>query len=212
MGAAAPEVANYFCGRIFSNPESSDILKRSNRQPMAEHAVPGRGSNFKVSAPVLDILYGYNRQAAFLPEYHPQLFALGTEMEREHVDSDQSLPGGGGVGGGLGSASCVNLAESLNHQLSHGEMDKTGVVDNVVFSVAMNGLAAQLYVSWKTDELKYCMANVNSFLLQDPEHYIEFRKMVSTYSTGARKGTFRGDNLKPATAEYQAVAKGLLAS
>ncbi len=42
----------------------------------------------------------------------------------------------------------------------------------------MNGTEARLYVSWKHDELDFYMANVKSFLLQEPERYIEFRKCV----------------------------------
>ncbi len=42
----------------------------------------------------------------------------------------------------------------------------------------MNGTEARLYVSWKHNELDYYMANVKSFLRQEPEHYIEFRKYV----------------------------------
>jgi hypothetical protein len=34
------------------------------------------------------------------------------------------------------------------------------------------------YVSWKPDELKYYMRKVKSFLLQEPEKYVEFRKHV----------------------------------
>jgi hypothetical protein len=38
----------------------------------------------------------------------------------------------------------------------------------------MSGTEARLYISWKHDELNYYMANVQSFLLQDPEHYLRY--------------------------------------
>ncbi|KAF4629826.1 hypothetical protein G7Y89_g8319 [Cudoniella acicularis] len=42
----------------------------------------------------------------------------------------------------------------------------------------MNGTEARLYVSWKHDELKYYTRKVDSFLLQKPKDYVEFRKYV----------------------------------
>jgi hypothetical protein len=42
----------------------------------------------------------------------------------------------------------------------------------------MNGTEARLYVSWKHDELDYYTQNVDSFLLQKPTDYVEFRKHV----------------------------------
>ena len=42
----------------------------------------------------------------------------------------------------------------------------------------MNGTEARLYISWKHNELDYYTRKVKSFSLQDPEHYIEFRKHV----------------------------------
>jgi hypothetical protein len=42
----------------------------------------------------------------------------------------------------------------------------------------MNGTEARLYISWKHDELKYYTRKVDSFLLQKPNDYVEFRKYV----------------------------------
>ncbi|KAK5656497.1 hypothetical protein OQA88_4474 [Cercophora sp. LCS_1] len=42
----------------------------------------------------------------------------------------------------------------------------------------MNGTEARLYVSWKHNDLDYYMQKVDSFLLQEPQDYIEFRKHV----------------------------------
>jgi hypothetical protein len=74
-----------------------------------------------------------------------------------------------------GSASCVNIAERLNRRL---RQEKVQFVDSAVFSIAMNGTEARLYVSWKDDKLHYYMQKVNSFFLQDPEHHLRFRKYV----------------------------------
>lgn len=42
----------------------------------------------------------------------------------------------------------------------------------------MNGTEARLYISWKHDELQYYTRKVDSFLLQKPKDYVEFRKYV----------------------------------
>ncbi|KAF3768457.1 hypothetical protein M406DRAFT_249949 [Cryphonectria parasitica EP155] len=76
------------------------------------------------------------------------------------------------------SASCINIAERLNRQLRESKSSKVKPVNSTAFSIAMNGTEARLYVSWKHNELDYYMQKVKSFLLQDPEHYIEFRKHV----------------------------------
>jgi hypothetical protein len=77
-----------------------------------------------------------------------------------------------------GSASCVNIAERLNRQLRQCKNKKVRPIDSAAFSIAMNGTEARLYVSWKHDELKYYTRKVDSFLLQKPKDYVEFRKHV----------------------------------
>ena len=77
-----------------------------------------------------------------------------------------------------GSASCVNIAERLNRQLKACKSSKVKPIDSTAFSIAMNGTEARLYVSWKHSDLDYYMQKVDSFLLQKPQDYIEFRKYV----------------------------------
>jgi hypothetical protein len=79
LGAAEPDVEKYFQTHIFPDPKSLDTLKRSDRQPMAKRTVPNIGSKVKVSTPVPDMLYGYNRHEAF-PRQQTQLVSMGTEM------------------------------------------------------------------------------------------------------------------------------------
>lgn len=56
--------------------------------------------------------------------------------------------------------------------------DKVQLIDSAAFSIAINATEARLYISWKYDELKYYTRKVDSFLLQSPEHYLQFRKYV----------------------------------
>ncbi|KUI64656.1 hypothetical protein VM1G_00773 [Cytospora mali] len=71
------------------------------------------------------------------------------------------------------TASCVNIAEHLNRQ-----SNEVYPVNSAAFSIAMSGSEARLYISWKQNELDYYMANIDSFLLQKPKDYLEFRKYV----------------------------------
>jgi hypothetical protein len=191
MGTAEPDVEKYFHTYVFPDPEPTDILKRTDRNPMAKHAVPDVGSNLKVSTPVPDMLFGYTDEA--FPQQQIQLISMGNET----VANSQGLiypffviefkadgPSGAGslwvatnqcLGG---SASCVNIAERLNHQLGQCKSDKVQPIDSAAFSIAMSGTEARLYISWKHDELNYYTRKVDSFLLQSPEYYLKFRKYV----------------------------------
>lgn len=196
MGAGEPDVEKYFHAHIFPNPSYLDCLKRSYREPMTKHTVPRRaGSKLKVSTPVPDMLYGYNRHGAFPHQQH-QLISMGSEMNG--VANNESLmypffviefKGDGPSGSGSlwvatnqclgGSSSCVNVVERLNRQLRQSTMgDKIRPIDSTAFSVAMSGTEARLYVSWKQNSLDYYSARVEIFSLQKPKDYIEFRKYV----------------------------------
>jgi hypothetical protein len=192
IGAGEPDVKEYFRAYIFPNLGSSDSLQRTERNPMAKRAVPDVGSKLKVSTPVPDMLYGYNRIGAF-PQHQCQLISMGNEM----VANSQVLMypffviefkgDGPGVPGSLwvatnqclgGSASCVNIAEGLNRQLRQCKSDEIQPIDSAAFSIAMSGTEARLYISWKHNELDYHMQKIKSFAFQEPEHYVEFRKYV----------------------------------
>ncbi|KAK0723976.1 hypothetical protein B0T21DRAFT_372923 [Apiosordaria backusii] len=189
MGAAETEVEEYFHTNIFPKPKPSDVLKRCHRQPMAKHTVPKTGSEPKVSNPVPDMLYGYTSDGAFTGPQEAKLFSMNNMVANSlnlispffAIEFKGDGPSGGGsmwvaTNQCLGaSASCVHIVECLNHQLRECGSDP---VSSAAFSIAMNGTEARLYVSWKHDELDYYMAHVKSFLLHEPEHYIEFRKYV----------------------------------
>ncbi|KAJ2986333.1 hypothetical protein NUW58_g5078 [Xylaria curta] len=205
LGATEPDVEAYFHTHLFPVPKSSDSLKRNNRQPMTKQTTPTTGSKLKVSTPVPDILYGYNRQNAFLKQ-RAQLLSIGSKI----VANNQGLiypffvvefKGDGPSGSGSlwaatnqclgGSASCVNIAEFFNRQLRQCKSDNAQIkpISSAAFSIAMNGTEARLYISWKDNDLEYQMANIDSFLLQKPKDYIEFRKCVLNiidWGTGER--------------------------
>ena len=189
-GLDEPEVEDYFRDRVFPKPNPGDDLRRNDRQPMSRHAVPNCGSSLRISNPTPDMLYGYSRHHAF-PDQQTQLISMGNEMNRTANNQELMYPFFAiefkGESGNLwvatnqclgASTSCVNIAERLNNQLRKYKNSKVKPVDSTAFSIAMNGTEARLYISWKHNELDYYMQKVKSFLLQDPEHYIEFRKHV----------------------------------
>jgi hypothetical protein len=169
IAAAEPDVEQCFYAHMFPNPGLSEELKRADRQPMTKHVVPNAaGSTLKVSTPVPDSLYGYNRSVAF--QQQQQLISMGTDM----VANNQGLiypffviefKGAGPSGAGSlwvatnqclgGSASCVNIAERLNGQLRRCRSDDVvRPITTAAFSIAMSGTEARLYVSWKHSELE----------------------------------------------------------
>src|SRR6266566_8414129 len=79
IGAGEPKVEDYFRDRIFPRPGPGDSLDRVDRQRMAKRIVPNTGSRFKVSIPVPDMLYRYNRHGAF-SQQQSQLISMGPEM------------------------------------------------------------------------------------------------------------------------------------
>ncbi|KAK0628624.1 hypothetical protein B0T17DRAFT_478615, partial [Bombardia bombarda] len=189
-GLDEPAVERYFGNSVLPYPNPGDDLRRSDRQPMSRHAVPNAGPQFKISNPIPDMLYGYSRHHAF-PDQQTQLISMGNEMDGAANSQSLMYPffviEFKGNGGDLwvatnqclrGSASCVNIVERLNRQLQACKSSKVKPVDSTAFSIAMNGEVARLYVSWKHSDLDYYMQKVDSFLLQKPQDYIEFRKHV----------------------------------
>ncbi len=193
MGAGEPDVEKYFGSNIFPSPKSTERLKRSDKQWIAKHAVPSTGS-LRVSTPIPDMLYGYNRHWAF-PEQQAQLISMGNEWNGAANSQSLMYPflaiefkgdGSSEVGSMWvatnqclgGSTSCINIAERLNRQLRQCKSDQVRSINSAAFSVAMNGTEARLYISWKHSELDYYMRKIDSFLLQKPTDYLDFRKYV----------------------------------
>ena len=75
-------------------------------------------------------------------------------------------------------ASGVNIAERLNRQRMQCKNTEARLINSAVFSIAMTGTQARLFVSWKHNELDYYTQRVKGFILQDPQQYVEFRKHV----------------------------------
>ncbi|KAI8672854.1 hypothetical protein NCS56_00749800 [Fusarium sp. Ph1] len=81
----------------------------------------------------------------------------------------------------VSSAACVALVNKLEHRVRQVPALFTRVapeLNNVAFGIAMSGTEARLFVTYQMDEGKYGMYKAKSFLLQDPDDHIRFRKCV----------------------------------
>ncbi|KKZ60320.1 hypothetical protein EMCG_04943 [[Emmonsia] crescens] len=182
------EVEKYFSTKVFPDPDPNESLQRTDRHPMAPHTIPKVAtSDYKLATPVPDILYGYNRDMAF-PQHTVHLLATETESIANSQDLiypffDIEFKGeDGSLWEGTnqclaGSASCVNMVEALNDRLDERKNNKVQSINSAAFSVTMSGTEARLFVTWKENN-KYSMSKVESFLLQSPDHYLKFRKLL----------------------------------
>ncbi|KAI0100092.1 hypothetical protein GGR51DRAFT_533798 [Nemania sp. FL0031] len=189
-GAGESAVESYFVSRMFPRPSGSEPLRQSNRQQIAERTVPCTNSQYRVSTPVPDILYGYKPSIEF-----PRRQSLLPPNEGRANDAGLLYPfllielkGDGPSGCGSlwvatnqclgGSVSCVNIAEGLNERLESLHGNNARSINSAIFSVAMNGTEARLYVSWKHDKPDFYMRAVDSFSLASPKGYLLFRRYI----------------------------------
>ncbi|KAK3332612.1 hypothetical protein B0T19DRAFT_482849 [Cercophora scortea] len=155
MDGGEPDVEEYFRSNIYPFSDPTGALQRRDRQPISKHAVPNTGSKNRLMYPFLAI----------------------------ELKADGPLgPGGIWVATNqcLGaSASCVNVAERLNRQLRLCNDETIRPINSAAFGIAMNATEARLFISWKHSERDYYTRKVRGFLLQDPDHFIEFRRHVN---------------------------------
>ncbi|KAJ2973202.1 hypothetical protein NUW58_g8996 [Xylaria curta] len=196
-------VGKYFLTTIFPDPIQSDSIQRIERQPMAKHTIPSTArSEFKISSPIPDALYGYNRNTAFTQQF-TQLISMKNDpmanargmiypffvIEFKGATGNLWVATNQCVGG---SVSCVNMIERLNEQLRKCKSDNIQAIDSAVFSIAMNATEARLFISWKHNKLDYYMQQVECFALQRPDDYIELRKYVRNIIDWGAGGRLKG--------------------
>ena len=192
MGVTEAEVKDFFKSKIFPEKLLGDRLMHSSDLPFASGAVIGANHPHKVSIPKPDLVYGYNR-GTFSMQQSTNLWSMGTEMVANSQDLlypffVAELKSDGPAGAGslwvatnqcLGaSASCVDMIERLNERLSLRVSNRDHSLNTTVFSIAMNGTEARLYVTWKQEKIRFLTRKIDSFLLQDPDHYVRFHKIV----------------------------------
>ncbi|KAI8662343.1 hypothetical protein NCS56_01037900 [Fusarium sp. Ph1] len=152
-GAGEPTVEQYFQNNLVPQPPRNDPLSRSDKAPFQKHAVPNTGTQYRVSNPTPDVTSGYNLSA----------FNTAQKMQL----------------GKTPNMSAMNN-EGMCFPFFILEFKGDGPSSNgslASFSIAMNGTEARLFISWKQQDL-FNVQKVRSFALQEPDHFIEFRKYV----------------------------------
>ncbi|KAM5345177.1 hypothetical protein ACJ41O_011039 [Fusarium nematophilum] len=162
--ASEPQVEEFFRNHIAPRNARNDLINRSDRTSMKSSTLPSSKPQHRLSIPVPDMFYGYNRSYGFDPAQRAQISAGGNAL----VATNQCLGA---------SAACINVAERLNQQLRRCNRQEIRQLDSASFSIAMNSTEARLYVSWKQEKLIQ-MQKVDSFILQRPEEFLKFRTQV----------------------------------
>lgn len=185
------EVERYMHNKVFIIPHS---IKRSDKKRMFQGVVPNDPTaRYSISTPTPDSAYGYDRNNAF-PEHHVlQLSDMGKEPIANGHDllypflaiefkADGPFRSSGlwvATNQCLGAASaCVKIANTLNTRLRQCRGHDDTLIDCAAFSIAMSGTEARLFISWHAVDSKYYTRKLESYLLQKPEDFIDFRRHV----------------------------------
>lgn len=202
-GCKEADVEEFLNDTVF--PKDHDVtygrragLESAKSALMSSHLIPNNPeSQFRVSGPKPDLLYGYSgslgdgafTQTQFLAQgvLHPRnaRFAEATTQGLRFPFFAIEFKAAGGTRGDLwvatnqcagASSACLNAVYQLNTLLSeHPDVKR---VDNLSYSIAVDNNTAQLYISWKEDDLNYYLQRIDAFLLSSPEHFKNFRKHV----------------------------------
>ncbi|KAJ4286487.1 hypothetical protein N0V90_013187 [Kalmusia sp. IMI 367209] len=163
--------------------ELEDGATKSVQRQMNKDATPYSYSQSKLSTPFPDLLYGYQLDRAF-PQQQALALKSATLANNDGLMFPFLLVEVKGDGGSMygatnqclgGSASCVNIAETLNWCLKQQQLPR---VYSAVFSIAMNGTEARVYISWKASKLDWYMQKIEHFVLHRATDYEEFQKIV----------------------------------
>jgi len=142
---------------------------------MSSHLIPNNPeSQFRVTRPKPDLLYGYSgrlgdgafTQPQFLAQevLHPRnaRFVEATTQGLRFPFLAIEVKAAGGTRGDLwvatnqcagASSACLNATDQLNTLLP--KHPSVQCVDNLSYCIAVDNNTAQLYISWKEDDLNY---------------------------------------------------------
>ncbi|EEU41279.1 uncharacterized protein NECHADRAFT_83535 [Fusarium vanettenii 77-13-4] len=158
-GAGESTVEQYFQNNLVPQRPRNDPLKRSDKAPFQKHAVPNTGTQYRVSNPTPDVTSGYNLGA----------FTTAQKMQLGKTPNMSAMNNEG--------IWTLKQWKSCRRQ-------EVRQIDSASFSIAMNGTEARLFISWKQQDL-FNVQKVRSFALQEPDHFIEFRKGTEGYFEGS---------------------------
>ncbi|KAM0209713.1 hypothetical protein ACHAQD_011054 [Fusarium lateritium] len=132
LEASEAKVENFFRDHVVPRSSQSDILWRSDSIMMSKDIVVSKMPKFKISTPIPDMLYGYNRSNAFNPEQQDWIATTGSsacannegllypffavEFKGDGPSSRGSLWVATNQCLGVSTA-CINIIERLNEKL-----------------------------------------------------------------------------------------------
>lgn len=201
-GCTEADVEEFLRDSVF--PKPSDLaygrsagLGSSKSTLMSSHLIPNNPeSQFRVSSPKPDLLYGYSgalrdgafTQSQFLAQesLHPRnaRFVEATIQGLRFPFFAIEFKAAGGTRGDLwvatnqcagASSACLTAVDQLNTSLQHQSVQP---IDKLSYCIAVDNDTAQLYISWKEDGLNFYLQRVDAFLLSRPEDFKSFRKQV----------------------------------
>ncbi|SPJ78207.1 uncharacterized protein FTOL_06596 [Fusarium torulosum] len=162
LEASEAKVENFFRDKVVPRSSQDDILWRSDRIIMSKDTVVSKMPNFKISTPIPDMLYGYNRSNAFEQEQQNWIATTGgsactnsegllnpffaAEFKGDGPSSRGSLWVATNQCLGVSTA-CINVIEKLNEKLRNCKHVPIWQVNSASFSIAMNRAEARFYVS-----------------------------------------------------------------
>ncbi|RTE73652.1 hypothetical protein BHE90_011945 [Fusarium euwallaceae] len=184
---SSARIKEYF-GTLFTPPSSGRVLGVKD-QTMCYGVVPHRESIEGPRPPTPTMLYGYGLDVFSDAEKQQQtLFEAEATRACLYPFFTIEVQGDGPTSTGslwaatntclASSAGCVALLNKLERQIHQVTGPFAPELNNVAFSIAMNGTEARLFVTYRMDEGMYGMYKAKSFLLQDPDHHIRFHKCV----------------------------------
>ncbi|KAF4963766.1 hypothetical protein FSARC_8249 [Fusarium sarcochroum] len=181
-----------FIGPSFGSIDGNYRLNHKGNGEMYMHLMRDTVDRLFPEAPTPDILYGYSRGSLDQPD--TPHFPSWIIDEGEATSSDLFYPflivkmqGHGAKSSGcmhratnecmVASSICVRMIDKLNQRLAerHGQFEP---LNCAVFSIALNGAVARVYVTFAWDENIDHMCKVDSFLLEDPEHHWKLHKLI----------------------------------
>ncbi|PFH63399.1 hypothetical protein XA68_12363 [Ophiocordyceps unilateralis] len=201
-GCSEDQLAKFLHHAVFPDPDFDAIygsrtgLAANSNTLMAQHLVPAVNSNYRVTQPKPDNLYGYSpkRGEAFTESQ----FLAQTMIHKSNPGYADATPrglrfpffaiefkAGGGTCGDLwvavnqcaaDSSACLNALGQLNSALEACKSARR--IDNLSYSIAVDNRLAELYISWKEDDLNYYLRQIDTFVLSRPEEFKNFRKQV----------------------------------
>lgn len=192
-GAEESKVADYFKEKIANTGGSSRPVLNKSLQIQRQHlpSNPALPPDCKLSCPAPDSLYGYsdshfsrhgaqlaemptlaaNTQGLLLPFFAVEFKAQGPSSNGNLWVAENQAMGA--------SVACVRIAEQLNKRLEEcSNIREVQKIDTSAFSIAMNGTEARLFITWRETPERYLMKHVKSYLVSEPDHYLQFRRVV----------------------------------